>query len=136
MHQKIFLYIYNHFTKELEDNPKLDKNNLAIDPEIINRRGWLDGYFKTIKNTTLSDKDVLSSHCFLELGTNPHEYVDDNGNKILSRIEPCGTYGISNHRKIDDLLSEKYKLPFAPLTEEDKKSWGDDPWPPEKVKWW
>lgn len=84
----------------------------------------------------LSKDGILEEHCFIKIGTNPREYVDETGKSIPNRIEPCGTYGLTNHRKIDDLLSEKYKLPFAPLTEEDKKSWGDNPWPPEKVKWW
>lgn len=64
------------------------------------------------------------------------EFVDEFGKSINSRVEPCGTFGLTNHRKIDDLISEKYKLSFAPLTEEDRKSLGNDPWPPDKVKWW
>lgn len=138
--EDLLVYIYDHFTKDLEKEPKLDKNKLAIDPDFINRRGWLDGYFKTIIKRPVTSEDVLPQHCFVELPVRDgkFEFVDEYGRRIQRRVEPCGTFGLTNHRKLDDLISEKYNLPFAKLSKEDEESlkrYGDK-WPPEKVKWW
>jgi Immunity protein 26 len=129
--EDFMFYIYNHITSEIEKNPKLDKHNLLIDPFFSNRRGWLDGYFKTISSNPLQKSDVLEQHCFRRSLKNDPElwFVDENGKTIGERIEPCGSWGSSNHRKIDDLISEKMNLPFAELTETDGSM-------PKKIKWW
>ncbi|MFZ2594015.1 MAG: Imm26 family immunity protein [Minisyncoccia bacterium] len=130
--EDFLLYIYNHITKEIESDPVLDKNNLLIDPEICNRRGWLDGYFKTIKHKELTKDDLLSQHCFIEV---PYEngkaprYVDENGKLLVVKNEPCGVYASSTHRMIDDLISEKMKLTFAKVSNSDGIM-------PSKIKWW
>ena len=128
--EDFLVYIYNHFTEELEKDPKLDKNDLAIDPIFINRRGWLDGYFKTILKRAVRSDDVLPQHCFVEVPIRgEYEYVDEFGRRIQRRVEPCGAYGLTNHKFVDELISEKYKLPFAKLSPEDGER-------PTKIKWW
>ena len=129
--EDLLVYIYNVFTKEIDLNVKLNKNDLAIDPKFINRRGWLDGFFKTTKHTKLKKDDMLEQHCFVyrSIFENEPEYVDENREAIKERIEPCGFYGLGNHRNIDALMSERYNLPFALPLESDGEM-------PKKIKWW
>ena len=47
--ENFLIYIYNYFSKDLEPNPPINKNNLLIPPYFINRTGWLRGYYTTIK---------------------------------------------------------------------------------------
>lgn len=114
--EDFLVYIYNHFTKELEKDPKVDKNDLAIPPQFINRQGWLKGFFKTIQKKPLKKDDMLEVHCFKSM-TGPkadqYVYTDENRNVLPMKIEPCGFYAMGHYKHIDYELSKKFNLPLS-----------------------
>ena len=109
----LLVYIYKVLSNNKNDVPKLDKNELLIPPQVINRLGWARGYFETITNQLLQKEDILSQHCFLMVWEGKTYYFDEEGNRLPNRIEPCGISGVGNYRIIDDLVSENLGIPLA-----------------------
>jgi len=127
----LLIYIYNVFTDNIKNIPELKKGNLLVPPDIINRRGWLDGYFKTVFNKSLTVGDVLRQHCFKDKVGDNLRYYDDNGNRLTKEIEPCAWYGVGNHRGLDDKISIALGIPLAPVDGHEKeqipKAWKNNP---------
>jgi len=110
----LLVYIYNAFSGNKDKIPDLNKNNLLIPPEVINRLGWTRGYFETIEHRPLKENDILSQHCFMSSWNEKMYYFDEYGNQLPERVEPCGVRGIGNYRIIDDLVSDALDIPRAP----------------------
>lgn len=110
----ILIYIYKAFSKDKNKIPQLDKNNLLVPPIIMNWQGWLQGYFETILNKPITKDDVLPKHCFKSTILKKLRYLDEYNNELSNPIEPCGQYGVSNHRVTDDEVSTALDIPLAP----------------------
>lgn len=116
------IYVYNVFTNDISKIPELKRNNFLLPPLIINRRGWLDGYFQTIQNTPITQDDVFAQNMFKYKVKDELQYRNQEGVEInkTSLGEDCSWWGIGNHRTLDDQISIALNLPLAPVDDEDK----------------
>jgi hypothetical protein len=110
----ILIYIYKAFSEDKNKIPFLDKNNLVVPPIIMNRQGWLQGYFEIVINKPLVKEDILSKHCFKSTILGTLKYYDEYNNELIKPTEPCGQYGVSNHRVTDDEVSRALGISLAP----------------------
>lgn len=107
------VYIY----RELGDRPAaeavhLNPNDLLIPPVYTNRLGWSRGYFQTVENRPIDpSRDLLTQHCFRDF---TGKYRDETGRIITGAVEPCGDWGLSSYRWIDDHISDDLGIPRAP----------------------
>jgi hypothetical protein len=113
----ILVYIYNNVQKNRDPMPELKPENLIIPPIHINQLGWTDGFFITIGNKEIKKEDLLSQNCFYSYTTK--KYYDEYGNLLKKRYDPCGVYGLANHRHIDDQVSKALGVPLAPIDKDD-----------------
>ena len=95
------LYIYR---KQLA-TPQLDYSHLRPDQLLIapvwtNSFPWTNGDFEMIDRRELTPSDLLPQHCFYRTSTG--KYVDELGNILNQRTEPCGEWGLVSYRWIDD----------------------------------
>lgn len=99
----MLLYIYDAFSDTKESIPKLDKKQLLLPPFGINRTPWTMGYFETVEHRPLTQQDVLNKHCFWD---DVNEcYLNEFGEKLLRRYEPCSLDGLHSFRTIDVKIS-------------------------------
>jgi len=101
------VYIYNATSRDKNKLPTLNKHDLLIPPQIINRLGWVDGYFETVAYLPLSENDVLSQHCFEDWSG---RYRDEYDNLLRERVEPCGVYGVGNYLTIESKVCKALGL--------------------------
>ncbi len=107
----ILVYIYNVCTQEKSLVPELIKEDLLIPPKVTNELPWKKGYFEMVGNGELKEGDKFDFHCFYDVVFDC--YMDENGERILKRIEPCGSYGLASFSSIDDELSQALEIPLA-----------------------
>lgn len=103
------VYIYDAFSKERTSIPPFSCRNLLIPPQIINRLGWSRGYLETVGHQELTSEDVLPVHCFHSLRTGG--YVDEFGNPLSGRVEPCDIFGLGNYATIALDVSRTLGIP-------------------------
>ncbi|MEU4418773.1 immunity 26/phosphotriesterase HocA family protein [Nocardia salmonicida] len=96
----------------------LTPDRLLLPPVFINQMPWTKGYFETIAQTQLQSHDLLRQHCFRRW---TGEVLDEQGNKLPAPVEPCGDWGLSSYRWLDDQISEALGIPRAPIEEDDPR---------------
>jgi len=103
------IYIYN-IAKDNKDYDDIvfNKENLLLPPIITNYSPWIHGYFETVGNKPVNKDDVLKQHCFHRDLVN--EYVNESGDKLWRKHEPCGKYGLASYKGIDWEISKKLNL--------------------------
>ncbi|MBW8754268.1 MAG: immunity 26/phosphotriesterase HocA family protein [Sphingomonadales bacterium] len=106
----VYIYAYQSSDK-VPDLDHLSPDNLLIPPTWTNRLGWTHGVFETILNRPLGVGDMLNQHCF-ERSINGH-LLNERGEPLTKRVEPCGVWGLVSYRYLDDRISEE--LGFPPL---------------------
>jgi hypothetical protein len=104
-----YLYSNRENSSDIDDS-LLCPSNLLIPPFFINKRPWLDGYFKTIRRRTLSTDDLLPAHCFHDPAKKIH--CDRSGNKV-EHSDPCGDWLLRGYLKLDDIISDALGIPRA-----------------------
>lgn len=109
----VLVYIYNAFSRDKNQIPVLDKNDLLIPPVITNKTGWLDGYFEVIAHRDLAEEDILQPHCFFSMHS--QRYYDEYDHELPERVEPCGLYGLAGYRAIDNEVSDALGIPPVPF---------------------
>ena len=108
------IYLYGHRSKEkVPELGALTVDDLLVPPKFINRQPWLKGFFENVVHAALEDSDVLAWHCFY----NPVKkaYVNDRGDVLAERIEPCGFFALDSYLTLDDAISEA--LGVAPASD-------------------
>lgn len=106
------VYIYDHQSSDkVVDQHQLSPDNLLIPPTWTNRLGWTRGVFETIMNSPPGVADILKQHCFHDLLRKG--FVDERGQPVPERVDPCGEWGLASYRYIDDRISEA--LGFPPM---------------------
>jgi len=99
----VLIYLYAESSRDKSDIPRLQKNDLLIAPLGTNRLAWIRGYFEFVANVPLTADDVWPVHCFWD---DPFQrYVDEHGNKLPHRFEPCGFDGLNSFLTIDYQIS-------------------------------
>ena len=118
----ILIYIYNVTSKDKNQIPKLDKNNLLIPPKMINRLGWSRGFFENVAFKELTKDDILDVHCFRipslkgfsEGRFSKERYVNEKGEELDGPHEPVGLCGVGNYRVVDIWVSDALEIPLPP----------------------
>lgn len=106
------IYIYSFQSDiEIPNYEKLTPDNLLLSPIWTNRLGWKKGYFQIISNQPLVADVLLSQHCFRRYNGS---FVDEVGQKLTRRTEPCGEWGLVSYRWIDDHVSDAIGIPRVP----------------------
>ncbi len=105
------VYLYDNFSKELENDPKLNKNKLVLPPTCAFFYEFSSGPFVKIKNIKLKKEDFLDVNCFYDLLRK--KYFDFFSGKEIERVEPCGNSGTKSILYIDALISEAKGVPIA-----------------------
>jgi hypothetical protein len=106
------IYVYRHrSTTKVPDWAELQPQRLLLPPVFINRMPWTKGYFETIDSRDLLESDRLRQHCFRRWnGT----YLDEAGEILPGPVEPCGDWGLSSYRWLDDEVSDAVGIPRVP----------------------
>lgn len=90
---------------------RLRPDQLLLPPIWINRLAWTKGYVEPLANRPISAEDLLQQHCFRRWnGT----YLNEKGQEIPSRVEPCGDWGLASYRWLDDQISDALGLERVP----------------------
>ncbi len=89
----LLVYIYSEFSRSKDTMPSLRRGSLLLPPLLTNAKPWTEGYFETIAHVELSVDDILSPHCFHDIRG---FFVDEYGNRLPDRIDPCGEYSIES----------------------------------------
>jgi len=105
----ILLYFYKATSPVKEQIPMLHRDDLLLPPIISDRYLWLKGYFVTLMNQALASDDILPKHCFWDFAK--RVYCDDLGNQLPERNEPCGEYGFTGYKVIDNEISDALGVP-------------------------
>ena len=106
------IYIYR--TTAESPTPELSlltRDDLLVPPIFTNRLGWTRGYFVSVAHRELTADDLLPQHCFRRW---TGEYLDQFGKLRPGPVEPCGDWGLSSYRGIDDQVSDALGIPRVP----------------------
>ena len=112
------VYIYNSISQSKAKVPRLLSKDLLIEPQIINKQGWLQGYFENVAHQEVTPEDFNPNTYWLDLSRNQYYSVD----WINRTWEQCKnaptsgwlcTFGVGNHRIIDDLVSNALHIPLS-----------------------
>lgn len=106
----VYIYVSKRSTPE-PDLDELTPSNLLLPPVFINQRGWTKGYFVSVANAPVGPSDRLHQHCFAR---HDGTLLDESGTRLDSRTEPCGEWGMGNHRTLDDAMSDALGVTRAP----------------------
>jgi hypothetical protein len=107
------IYVYGERSQSMQ--PVLDElrpDRLLLPPVFINRMPWTKGYFQTVAHRALSGDDLLSQHCFWDAARS--RYVDEHQNVLPQEVQPCGVWGLSSYRWLDDQVSDALGIPRVP----------------------
>lgn len=85
--------------------------NLLIAPAFVHRLTWRDGYFETISNAPVKQAD-RDRNCFWDALR--ERYIDENEQIVEMRAGPCGSWGLSSIRHLDDLISDAVGIARCP----------------------
>lgn len=101
MNNMILVYVYNIESEEKIILDNLDNYPLLINPLIINYRGWLDGYFETIGNVPVTEKERKIDFGFYDdIHTDGIRYYDKHGEKVSVRPRYCSFAGLASYGAI------------------------------------
>jgi len=111
------VYIYKGVSKRISQIPDLHRDNILIPPAIIVGTGWSRGLFVPVRQESLTPTDVRPVHCFwqngfLVRGENTIEYVDEYGNLLPGRTEPCKLDGVGDHGSLELDVATALELPY------------------------
>jgi hypothetical protein len=119
----ILIYLYDY----VSESPSLDKpltlDHLLIPPIITHDELWKDGYFMNVTRLRSNEQQLLAKHCFVSLSTG--KLFDENGERMSARVEPCGIYGLTTERGVDEEISKALGLRI-PTDEEYLRGAGAD----------
>jgi len=107
------IYIYNSPQKELIIPEDLELNKLIIPPTVVNNRGWLEGYFKTIGVRSVSEDDLKVDYGFKDIIRVNEFYCDVEGKKLEHKPKYCSIFGLGSYgvvgRQIQKILEGNYE---------------------------
>ena len=107
------IYVYRPRSESMAPElTELTPDRLLLPPVFINKMPWTKGYFATIAHADLTSADRLRQHCFWSAGRGI--YVDENRNPLPREIQPCGDWGLSSYRWLDDQISDAIGIPRVP----------------------
>ena len=112
------IYLYGiQFTDRPPELTKLTVFNLLVPPIWTNNLGWTKGYFETFSNAPIQSSDLLPKPCFYHVPLRqgaPGWYVNQIGERVDRRSEPCGSWALASYRWIDDRVSDALSITRVP----------------------
>ena len=105
------IYVFRDFASKPLPSVPLSPDRLLVAPIFINRLPWIRGYFATIAHEPIVADDLLRRHCFTD--TLRGGFLDEHGQRVTERTEPCGEWGLASYAYLDDLISDALGLPRA-----------------------
>lgn len=109
----ILIYIYKERSQSKAPIPKMTVSSLLVPPIITNKQPWSKGFFETIGNVPIAEKDRLDVHCFRD---SRGWYFNEQGARLPAKSEPVGEWGLHSFRTIDDAVSIALGIPLSPET--------------------
>jgi hypothetical protein len=107
------IYVYCHRAETLQpDLTELIPRQLLLPPVFINRMPWTRGYFQTVDQQPLQPEDQLDKYCFWDAARS--RFVDECLNPLPREVQPCGDWGLSSYRWLDDQISDALGIPRVP----------------------
>ena len=108
------IYIFEHQSESARPDPAVLKpSGLLLPPIWTNALAWSRGYFMNVDFIDVSPSRLLPKHCFWRASAK--RYVDDGGEGIGDRIEPCGQWELVSYRWIDDQVSDAVGIARVPV---------------------
>ena len=89
------IYIYDSACSEKVIPQHFDECELLIAPIIVNNQPWIKGYFETLDNISVSERERDLEFGFWDLLT--QKYVDIHGKKIGKKPKYCSIYGLGSY---------------------------------------
>lgn len=89
------VFIYDCLCIEKVVPEHFDEEELLIAPIIVNNQPWSKGYFETVDNVPVSEREINLEFGFWDLLTG--EYVDIQGKKMRKKPEYCSIYGLGSY---------------------------------------
>lgn len=89
------IYIYDYFCSEKVVPYDLDDEELLIAPMVVNNQPWIRGYFETVNNVPVSEREKNLEFGFWDVLTK--EYLDIHGMKIRKKPKYCSIYGLGSY---------------------------------------
>lgn len=105
------IYVYRAFSSSKGEIPVLDLNDLLLAPLGTNQKPWTLGYFEVVARCPLSDAEVLPVHCFRD---SRGWFFNEKGERLPSRSEPCGDYGLHSYRTIGEAIFKALESTLLP----------------------
>jgi hypothetical protein len=105
------IYLYRIHSTEPVMPRALPLTELLLPPLIVQLQAWRVGLFQRVGLMPFSRADRFARHCFkLPDGSR----LDESGKPIRRRTGPCGDYGLTPIRGLDDKIHTALGLPLAP----------------------
>lgn len=87
-------------------------DRLLLPPVFINRMPWTKGYFENVAHEELARHLLLQQYCFWDAARG--RYVDERQSPLSREVQPCGDWGLSSYRWLDDQISDALGIPRVP----------------------
>ena len=91
--------------------------DLLVPPIWTNDQAWTRGYFQTLQIAGDRWAKHAPKACFYRAPLRPDAdgwHVDQYGNRVERRWEPCGDWGLVSYRWIDDRVSDALGITRTP----------------------
>jgi len=113
----IYIYSWQSPTPQ-PDYTMLRRDRLLIPPLWTNRMSWTKGYFQHVENRAGDDRIIFGPSCFHDKFRD--RYVNEHGNRVSGRAEPCGSWALVSYRGIDDRVSDAVGIVRVPMEPGDR----------------
>jgi hypothetical protein len=113
--EAILVYIFNYHAKSKGSLPAradLNPNNLLLPPTLLDPGCWSTGVVETVGHIEMSKGEILDQHCFWD--PIREQNVDERRRPIARCSGPCGAYGLTPPRGLDNKISRALGIPEAP----------------------
>ena len=102
------IFVYDCLCNEKVVPYDLEDKELLIAPMVVNNQPWIRGYFETVDNVPVSEREKKIKFGFWDVLT--QKYVDIHGMKIKKKPKYCSIYGLGSYGIVGKEVQEAIKL--------------------------
>lgn len=103
----MLIYIYQCYSFDQVIPQDIESNELLIAPMVVNYQPWRKGYFETIGNVGVSQKERNMEFAFWHVLKK--KYVDINGQVIENKPKYCGIFGLGSYGAVGKEVQKAIK---------------------------